>query len=280
MANTRHLTPRAPRHPARLRLAVPALLACLTLLLPAQADEAGAGPDLHFVVGEQLTYDLYWGVFHVGSSVVTTEWTEEEGRKLLYVGARTRSNKVIATLYPVDDVVEALIEPVAFRPVRFTRNLREGRTRRHDAITFDFDTLTARYESFLSSKVKELQIRDDSRDLLTFMYFMRRHGFQVGSTNAFKVMADEKLYDLTVAGLKLEDVKLDAYGPVPSIKLEPKAMFEGLFVRKGRMFTWVSTDERRLLTKAWVDTPFANVKILLRDVKGPGSDSWVRTQPP
>ena len=61
-----------------------------------------------------------------------------------------------------------------------------------------------------------------------------------------------------------------------SLKLEPVSKFNGLFVRTGRAFMWVSDDSRRLCTKATVAVPVARVKAYLKRVEGPGADFWVK----
>ena len=257
---------------------------CLGLVLMAFDAKAQGEPladtppptDLGFLVGETLTYGLKWGFISVGQCMVSTGWIEEGGRKLLRIEARTRSNKALSSIYPVDDVVESVVDAVTFRPVRFTRNLKEGRKRYHDETTFDFGTMTADWRSFIKDRRRGFSLEHDSRDLLTFMYYMRRFPVAEKAKSQYRVMADDKLYDLTVESFSSEFVELETYGKVESIKMEPTAAFEGLFVRKGRMFLWVSTDERRVLTKAEVETPFANVHIQLEGVSGPGCDRWVR----
>ena len=54
-------------------------------------------------MGETLDYRIYWGVIPVGSSRVTTEWIEEDGRTLIAIRFRTKSNDVLSKIYPVDD---------------------------------------------------------------------------------------------------------------------------------------------------------------------------------
>ena len=70
--------------------------------------------------------------------------------------------------------------------------------------------------------------------------------------------------------------KLAKQEPVPSVKLKPTATFEGLFVRKGEMEVWVSTDPRRIITMASAKIPVASIRLVLDEVKGPGDDFWVR----
>ncbi len=65
---------------------------------------------------------------------------------------------------------------------------------------------------------------------------------------------------------------------VSGLKVVPEAAFQGLFVRKGSMTVWVSTEGRQIFTRVVADTPFANVKLKLAKVTGGGEDFW--TNPP
>ena len=232
--------------------------------------------DVGFPVGEELVYKIYWGFIPVGKTRIVTRWVKEEGRTLLAIKYRTRSNRVIATVYPVDDVIESVIDPETFRPVRFTKNLKEGRHRYHEVTTFDYDRLVATWTSILKEKTLEYAIDEDTRDLVSFMYFMRSSTFVSGEKKTFRVMADEKIYDLLVDVKDVERVRLRHFGKVRCIKLEPKAKFQGLFVRKGKMRLWVSNDDRSICTKMKARVPVASINVVLSEVHGPGDDSWIR----
>ena len=144
-------------------------------------EDGGAG--LWFPMGETLDYRIYWGVIPVGSSHVTTEWIQEDGRTLIAIRFRTKSNNVLSTMYPVDDFLEAIIDPETFLPVRFTKKLSEGRYRADETTTFDHKNLKATWTSRLNHKVEEYQIDPDTRDIVTFMYYMRRKQFEPDTVN-------------------------------------------------------------------------------------------------
>jgi len=103
--------------------------------------------------------------------------------------------------------------------------------------------------------------------VISFMYFMRSRPFQVGETVHARVMADEKLYDLYVKVSRRENLKLPELGRRPSLKLEPEAAFQGLFVRKGKMWMWVSDDEQRFCTRIAAQVPVASVSLWLSGVE-------------
>jgi hypothetical protein len=243
---------------------------------PATAPSTAEHPSLWFDVGERLLYDIYWGFIHVATTEVTTQWVEEEGQPLrIRITYRTKSNNVIAKIYPVDDILESVIDAETFLPVSFKKKQSEGGYRSDEFTVFDHDGGTMLWKSLLNGDEKTFPIDPDTRDLITLMYYFRSMNFYVGKQLNFRVMADEKLYDLYVEVTKREDIKLSEYGKVPSFQFAPQAAFQGLFVRKGKVTFWVSDDDRKLCTQIEAEVPVANVRLKLREVSGPGDDFWI-----
>ena len=224
-----------------------------------------------------MTYGVYWGVIPVGEAVVTSSWLDDGGVRYLQINHRIRSNKALAVLYPVDDTIQTLIDPVKFRPVSFYMDQSEGRHSAKGLTTFDFGKSVATWESFTKKKTEKYPIDQDTRDLVTFMYFMRRDGFKPGDDRKFRVMADDTVYDLGVKVVGEEKVDVPGYGKIDCLRLNPTAKFNGLFVRKGKMTVWVSRDQRCLCTRVAATIPIiGTVKIILTSVGGPGDDAWVK----
>jgi hypothetical protein len=105
---------------------------------------------------------------------------------------------------------------------------------------------------------------------------MRSHVFEPGTREHYVVMADEKTYDLWINVTKWDTTDLAVYGEVECFKAEPEAAFDGLFVRKGRLWMWVSKDPRCLATRIVLSIPVATAKVILHEVQGPGDDVWIR----
>lgn len=226
-------------------------------------------------IGEKITYRIYWGVIPVGTAISWTEWAEYEGRKLLAIRMRTISNKVVEKLYPVDDTIESLIDPETFLPVQFTKDMSEGSHKYKETTVFDRTNKVARWESKLTGKKKEYPIESETRDIPSLMYYLRTKTFIAGQKEHYRVQADEKVYDLWLNVLKKEKVDTPEYDGVASIKIEPEAAFNGLFVRKGKLWVWMSDDKRGLATKIEASIPVANVRAVVVKVEGPGNDFWV-----
>ena len=251
--------------------------AAATNALPAAPASAGnATNGLWFPVGETLTYRLSWGLVPVGETVASSRWLEEEGQRLLEITIRTRSNKVLSSLYPVDDTIQVVIDPVSFLPVTLFMDLREGRHTKRELTSFDYARGVARWERLTKKTVQEIAIDTNVLDLVTFMYAMRRGRFEVGTNRHHRVLTDGKVYDLTLKTEAIETVDVADYGDVACARVDPSAQFNGLFVRKGKLTAWVTRDARAFCVRVEAGIPVVGtVKAVLASVVGPGSDRWV-----
>ncbi len=232
-------------------------------------------PELWFPVGEEIDYEIQWGVFTVGEATARAAWTNIDGRRLLTLTVEGQSNGLIEKLYPVELFLQTLLDPVTFLPIHFEKRSREGKRRYHELTTFDHDKLRGHWRSILKDREKTFDIEPDTRDLMGLMYWVRKEPVREEETRTYNVMTDEKMYELIIEAGRKDRVKLKNYGRVSTIKMEPKGKFNGMFVRKGRMWLWTSDDPRYVIVRAVASVPVASIKIMLQRVRGPGDDSWV-----
>lgn len=245
----------------------------------AAAGPCGGGeaerPQLWFAVGETLTYQIYWGVLPVGQARVWTEWVEEEpGRPLVAIRVTIRTGSVLDKVYPVDDFLETVVDPATFLPLRYTRRVSEGRYRLHEQTTFDHGSLEAHWKHLTKGDTETFAIEADTRDMLSFMYYMRSQPLEPEREYSFKVMADEKVHAIKVRTRKAENINLSSFGWVESLRVEPVKEVGGVLARAVRASMWVSRDARRLCAKASVSVPVASVNAYLKKVEGGADDFW------
>ncbi|MDY0148802.1 MAG: DUF3108 domain-containing protein [Kiritimatiellia bacterium] len=232
-------------------------------------------PELWFPVGEVIEYDVLWGLFTVGEATASAAWTNRDGRRLLTLIVEAETNGIVDKLYPVKEYLETILDPVTFLPLSFEKRSREGRRHYDEITTFDHERLEGHWKSLTKNTEKIFPIKPDTRDLMGLMYWIRKTPIQAGETHHYEVMTDEKLYGVVVEAGKKEKVSLKRYGKVKCIKMEPKGTFDGMFVRKGRLWLWLSDDERYTICRAAASVPVASIKIMLKRVRGPGDDFWV-----
>ncbi len=232
--------------------------------MPATATPEEQVEGLPFPIGETLNYRISWGRIPVGAAEITTSWTiDEKGRKLVAIRSRARSNRVIRRLYPVDSRLETLICPETLLPVRFTKNQQEGRRRSHEVTEFDYTAGIAVIHDLLKEKSHEIPLEEKTRDLLSFMYFVRGETFTPGTTTEHRVLADEKIYDLQINTVRSERVRTACGKRWNAFLLVPEAAFEGLFVRSGSMDLWISDEKPSRILRADVEVPVAKVRLIL-----------------
>lgn len=232
---------------------------------------------LWFPIGERLTYSIHWGIFHVANTVISTDWVRwHDDRLLVRIRYRTVNNRVIAKFYPVNDTLDSYIDPSTFLPVRFVKILNEGRYHNQTVTDFNHTAGTARWRKD-SSPIQDwtLPISADTRDIPSFLYWLRKDAFPVGVTNRYKVMADEQLYDLILSAADRHFAPfVPGFGPVASLELVPEASFEGLFVRKQKLTAWVSKGAPCLITRMDAEVPVARIRILLAKIEGASRNAW------
>jgi len=250
------------------------IVGCVAVLLFAGGGAAG---DLPFPIGEELVYSISWNGISVAKVTATTQMDAHEGREVIALRMRTQTRAFFNHIFKVDDVHESLVDPETFLPIQFTKNLKEGRYRCHEITTFDFEGLKAHYKHQTNGKKKSYDIDSDTRDILSFMYFMRSESLDKNQRPKYRVMADEKIYDLTVQTYETKKINLPDYkNRVKSLELVPESHFNGLFIQKGKATLWISRDPRRLLTFAKIMVPFGRARVKLQKVRGPGNDFWIQ----
>lgn len=233
-------------------------------------------PELWFPVGEEIEYKVKWGVLTVGRATAKAEWLQQDGRRLLTLTMKAKSNGIVEQIYPVKEFMQTVLDPVTFLPLSFEKDSHEGKRHYHEITTFDHDNLKGHWKSLTKDREKVFDIEPDTRDLMGLMYWIRREPVKAGEVRTYNVMTDEKMYELILEAGKKEKVALNEYGKVKCIKMEPKGKFNGMFVRKGRMFVWVSDDPRYAICRVTASVPVASIKIMLQKVRGPGDDFWVK----
>ncbi len=232
--------------------------------------------DLPFPIGEELTYRVYWGYIPVAVATARFDWVELDGRKLLSIRSTARTNKYADKIYRVDDLMESIVDPETMLPVRFTKISHEGRYWTHEITTYDHANRVAHYESKKNGEKQDYPLDADTHDLFSMMYVMRSQPFVIGQKPHYRCLTDDRIYDFWVDVLKEERVDLENYGKAPCVKVEPVAAFNGLFVRKGRVWFWISRDKRQFMTKMVAEVPVAKIWDVLDKVSGPGTDFWVK----
>lgn len=254
-----------------------AIIALLFFTARSSFSAENAAPAL-FPVGENLTYRIHWGVIPIGETKITSEWVEEGGRKLIRIRLRTRTNKWMDKIHRIDDDVIATVEPGTLLPVRSVERVHDKDKQAEETTTFDHAGRIAHWQSALDGRTSNYVIETDTRDVVSFLYFMRSRTMKPGDEALVTVAAFQTLHQIRLRAEKVEDVDLANYGDIPCLVVRPEAVNASLFARKAPQRAWVSGDPRHLITKMDAKVVVGTVHITLYEAMGPGDDFWVKRE--
>jgi len=231
-----------------------------------------------FIPGEITEYKVSWMGIPLAWSKNTTDAIEENGRKLIRIRTVSKSYKAYGKIYKVDDIKEVIIDPETGLPVRIDLQMNEGSIHKSELTLFDHANQTALFHDRLANTTNSVAIASQTRDVVSFLYSMRNEKPEMLAANTHTLFAGGKLYDMGLAIRKEGRIKVPGYGKVDCILMEPIAEFDGLFLRKGKVFFWISKQNCSMITCIQAKVPVGKIKVKLQTVSGTGDDFWDKNE--
>lgn len=219
---------------------------------------------------EKLVYRISLLGLPVGSAELEASSENEEIRITL----RVKSDAVLSSIYPVDDLIETrhingnfILTRIrqqegAFRGDRgFTIFLR-------DKSVFWIDRLTKR-------SLKESLPDSDVVDMLSGLYYLRNRPLSEGLTEILHIYDSDKYTAVPVDILRREKILLPGFRQIATLVVHPKLETEGIFKRTGDVFIWLSDDEFRVPVKFITTIALGQVTAELVSAESQRSDGSV-----
>jgi hypothetical protein len=241
----------AKKKPARAWLI--ALWVVLLCLAPV-SDASG------FEVPERLEYSIWWEFVKAGNSILEIGKGEEDTFKII---STAWSSKFISIFYKVEDRIEVNVESSTYLPYDYYLKLREGRHRKERQITYYQREGKIILDNVHDMKVEEFKIEGSIYDPLSAFYAVRTMDLEVGKSQFIRVFDNGKIYDVEVQVLKKEKITVPA-GTFDTIKIKPILMSEGIFMRKGDVFIWLTDDEKKIPVKIESKVKIGAINVVLK----------------
>ena len=158
-------------------------------------------------------------------------------------------------------------------PESTPKNLHEGTFHNTSVIRFDrkgekawlSDTV---FTDMKTRKVKRsadtaVTIQGVEHSIMSAFYYVRTMPLTVGDTSRFSAVSGKKRYELKVLVHGKEQLKT-AIGTVNTVKIEPVLDGDGIFNSKGRIFIWLTEDERRIPVLMECEIALGSIKAKLK----------------
>ena len=250
---------------------IPALLLAVSFCFAGEPDL----PEVKapWMKGEKLTFSLSWGFITAGYATLEVKPVKDGKTEFLTFAT---GNKTINKIYPVNDTVYTRVRNKGLMTEVFRKRLHEGSFHNTSVIRFDRKGEKAWLsDSVFKDPVKRtikrsadtvVAIRGEEHSIMSAFYLVRTLPLTVGDTSRFSAVSGKKRYELKVLVHGRETIK-SKIGKVPCIKVEPVLDGDGIFNSKGRIFIWLTDDDRRIPVLMECEIALGSIKAKLEKME-------------
>ena len=215
---------------------------------------------LSFTLGERLEYDAKFSFLNLGSMTLeVVDTLTYRGTHCYLIASVLNSTNSLRFLFSIDDTIEVYTSTEGLIPRLYRERINESGYERESNIYFDTEARSVSYDDTLT-----LEIGEDTRDLLSFWYYLRLIPLQVGDSVWLSVHNARENHDIMCMIKGHETIKTRA-GEFNTIVVKPETEGKGIFGARGGMEIWYSEVER-LPVQIKASMKFGSVLFKLREV--------------
>jgi hypothetical protein len=220
---------------------------------------------------EDLTYEIEWRLVRAGTARITKTPRANGGWEsdLSLVSAG-----LVSKLYRVNDSYSVHFDP-GFCATATYMKAEEGSRRRETNVTFHRDTKKSSYveKDLVKNNIalqKELDIPPCVHDVIAALNKLRGMKPAIGQSLQLPISDGKRMVQAKIEVQEKESVKTKA-GTFSTIRYEAHLFNDVLYQRKGRLFVWISDDDRRLLVqvRAKLNFPVGTISFQLEKIGTP-----------
>jgi hypothetical protein len=190
---------------------------------------------------ERLTYDIEWRMIHAGTAVIDAQKTTAR--------MKLESEGMVSTLFKINDAYGVTYDE-PFCATSSTLDAQEGKRHHETRVTFDRSHNRADVVEKDLLKNAVLHTYDVAtpncvHDVLGALISLRGLALKPGQSAQMPVSDGHHSASVRVEAQDREEIKTAA-GSYKTIRCETFLMNGVVYMRKGRVFVWLTDDERRL----------------------------------
>ncbi len=215
------------------------------------------GQIVTYEAGEKIDYNIHYGIITGGKVSLDLEKEYLDGKEVLHSKLSAHTTGIVDALYKVLDIYESYIDPKTELPVKAIRNIREGRYRKYNEVTFDRTTRSD--SAILASQLTGVHITQlQIFDILSCFYYFRNHILPVdtnlkkGETITIMTWFTDELYPIRLKYIGEDNVKTKL-GRIRCYKFNPVTEKGRLFKSEDDVSFWFSADKNFIPVKIRFD---------------------------
>ncbi len=195
---------------------------------------------LCFNQGEKLEYEAKWSFLTLGTMTLEIiDTTDYNGYRCYHISSLLISNPSLDFLFTLHDTIEVYTRTDDLLPLYYREMINEGKYKNRSESVFDHESLCVTYDETLTVKLLE-----NSRDLLSFWYYLRTIDLEVGDTIPVNIHKSQENHEIKCLVVEETSVKTPL-GEFNTILVAPQTQGKGIFGSGGGMDIWYSLDQNR-----------------------------------
>ncbi len=223
-------------------------------------------PQDNILVGEKLTYNVYWTGIYAGKIVLhVKEKKEFNDSKAFHIVAETFPSKLIFLIYRTKDIYHSYIDDETFYSHGY-KLIREGKINEKVEVVYDYKNLKANIHDFNDGE-ENIDIPAEVHDSLSCLYYLRTRDIEVGDDIAMNVNADKKNWELNCKIKEFGRSNIMGLGKFYSFMVIPKIKYKGEYRKDREIKIWISSDEKKVPLLININVPLGYIRVVLQDIE-------------
>ena len=242
----------------------------LTLLFCAASTAVLANGDSNFPfrVGEKLTYQILWGPFVAGHATLEVTGIDQVDSKDCYhLVGQAHTSGFVDLLFPVKSQVDSWLDTNELFTRRFQQNRLEGKRRTATDSHYDYIANQLITTNLVNGRSKTAVLTNAVQDVLSAFFYVRTKNLQVDIDQGFPINLAGDYHDVKVRPDERKTLYFRPTGEIPALHIEPKPTFGMVAANGGRMWFWVSDDNRKLPLLLVSEIKLGSLKLVLTGVQ-------------
>jgi len=237
------------------------LMVFLTGIPVLALSQANVTPAHAFQPREKISYNVYYNVIGIyvnaGTATFTTSGERFQNTDVFHVVGEGSTNPRYDWIYKVRDRYESYFNTTDLQPVKFIRQINEGKYKKHEEVTFNQQANTA------TTKNGVYKVPENVQDVISVMYYARNINYdqyKSGDKIPFSMFLDDKVYNMYINYVGKETIKTK-YGTFKAIKLKPLLLKGSIFDGGEKMTIWVTDDPNHIPVRVESPIVVGSVKV-------------------
>ncbi|WP_205501787.1 DUF3108 domain-containing protein [Rufibacter psychrotolerans] len=226
-----------------------------------------------FGPGEVLQYKVHYGIINAGEATihVSPNLQRINNRPCYQATVSGKTTGSFDFFHRIRDTWSSYIDTSSMLPLRFYRNIEEGRYRRKETTDFNHQTNTVVVNDSRDEKKNQVfKVPDNAQDMVSGFYYLRTldlDRYKPGQSIRMQGFLGDEVFDMTVTYKGVTTVETKA-GKIRAHRLTPRMPKNKLFSGEDAISVYFSDDVNKIPVMFQAEMFVGSVKVDLYKYSG------------